>query len=45
MKNELIKIETREGFGRCVSLRALHEGLKIKSKFNDFAKKNVWVWF
>ena len=39
MKNELIKIETREGFGRCVSLRELHEGLKIKSKFNDFAKR------
>ena len=39
MENELIKIETREGFGRCVSLRELHEGLKIKSKFNDFAKR------
>ena len=39
MKNELIKIETREGFGRCVSLRALHEGLGVKSKFNDFAKR------
>ena len=45
MENAFITIETREGFGRCVSLRELNEGLKIKSKFNDFAKKNVWVWF
>ena len=39
MEKELIKIETREGFGRCVSLRELHEKLGVKSKFNDFAKR------
>ena len=37
MKNELIKIETREGFGRCVSLRELHEGLGIKTQFTKWA--------
>ena len=39
MKNELIKIETREGFGRCVSLRELYEGLGIKSKFTIWSKR------
>ena len=39
MKNELIKIETREGFGGCVSLRALTWRTRVKSKFNDFAKR------
>lgn len=35
MKNELIKIETREGFGRCVSLRELYEGLGITERFSN----------
>ncbi len=39
MENELIKIETREGFGRCVSLRELHEGLGIETRVNDWAKR------
>ena len=39
MKNELIKIETREGFGRCVSLRELYEGLGIKSNFTTWSKR------
>ena len=45
MKNELIKIETREGFGRCVSLRALHEGLGIKTQFTKWAIRMIEYGF
>ena len=39
MENELIKIETREGFGRCVSLRELYEGLGITERFSNWFKR------
>ena len=39
MENELIKIETREGFGNCVSLRELHEGLGITERFSNWFKR------
>ena len=45
MKNELIKIETREGFGRCVSLRELHEGLGIKTQFTKWAIRMIEYGF
>ena len=45
MKNELIKIETREGFGRCVSLRELHEGLGIKTQFTKWAIRMIGYGF
>ncbi|MDY6154697.1 MAG: antA/AntB antirepressor family protein [Terrisporobacter sp.] len=45
MENELIKIETREGFGRCVSLRELHEGLGIKTQFTKWAIRMIEYGF
>ena len=39
MDNELIKLITNEEGKLLVSGKELHEGLKIKSKFNDFAKR------
>ena len=45
MEKELIKIETREGFGRCVSLRALHEGLGIKTQFTKWAIRMIEYGF
>lgn len=36
MKKELIKITTNEEGQKLVSARELHEGLKIKSRFNDW---------
>ena len=45
MKNELIKIETREGFGRCVSLRELHEGLGVKTQFTKWAIRMIEYGF
>ena len=45
MNNELIKIETREGFGRCVSLRALHEGLGVKTQFTKWAIRMIEYGF
>ena len=45
MKNELIKIETREGFGRCVSLRELYEGLGINTQFTKWAIRMIEYGF
>ena len=39
MEKELIKIETREGLGNCVSLRELHEKLGVETRVNDWAKR------
>ena len=39
MENELIKIETKDGFGSCVSLRELHEKLGIKTQFTIWATR------
>lgn len=38
---ELIKIQTNEVGENCVSARELHEGLKIKSKFNDWMTNRI----
>ena len=38
---ELIKIQTNEVGENCVSARELHEGLKIKSKFNDWITNRI----
>ena len=39
--NELIKITTNEEGQNCVSARELHEGLEIKSRFNDWIKNRI----
>ena len=38
---ELIKIQTNEVGENCISARELHEGLKIKSKFNDWMTNRI----
>ena len=38
---ELIKIQTNEVGENCVSARELHEGLEIKSKFNDWMTNRI----
>lgn len=38
---ELIKIQTNEVGENCISARELHEGLKIKSKFNDWITNRI----
>ena len=41
MEKELIKITTNEDGQKLVSARELHEGLKVKSKFNDWITKRI----
>lgn len=41
MEKELIKIITNEDGQKLVSARELHEGLKVKSKFNDWITKRI----
>lgn len=41
MNTELIKIVTNEQGQNCVSARELHEGLEVKSRFNDWIIKRV----
>lgn len=41
MEKELIKIITNEEGQKLVSARELHEGLKVKSKFNDWITKRI----
>ena len=38
---ELIKIQTNENGVQCVSARELHEGLEIKSRFNDWITSRI----
>lgn len=41
MEKELIKITTNEDGQKLVSARELHEGLKVKSKFNDWITNRI----
>lgn len=41
MEKELIKITTNEDGQKLVSARELHEGLKVKSRFNDWITKRI----
>lgn len=41
MDNELIKITTNEQGVQCVSARELHEGLEVKSRFNDWITTRI----
>ena len=41
VEKELIKITTNEEGQKLVSARELHEGLKVKSKFNDWITKRI----
>lgn len=41
MTKELIKIVTNVGGVQCVSARELHEGLEVKTKFNDWVTKRI----
>ena len=41
MSNELIKITTNEEGIQLVSARELHEGLEVKSRFNDWIKNRI----